>query len=213
MTEPHDPETAAAAASPSYAAATASRVSRALLDAALARAITALAHDLRNALGVVSMQVEVIAVRAVSVTPDVAAIAASASVASDHIERLASMTNALIAFAQGRTSSDLSVIITELAALVPMRQVTTDVAQVVVVDVGPSLTRAVALEVLILTLASRCAPTFAVTAHPSGATLQVVSDAPLVPDESMEWVVQFRKVGGRIESTGDGLRLQFPPIA
>jgi hypothetical protein len=25
--------------------------------------------------------------------------------------------------------------------------------------------------------------------------------------------VQFRNVGGRIESTGDGMRLQFPPIA
>ncbi len=203
----------AAASSYGEAAAASSRVSRALLDAALARAITALAHDLRNALGVVSMQVEVIAVRAASAAPDVAAIATSAGVASDHIERLAAMTNALIAFARGRTSSDLSVIVTEAAALVPMRQVVVDVPHVVTVDVDPSLTRAVALEVLILALAGRSAPAFAVIAHADGATLRLTTGAPLVPDESLEWVVQFRKLGGRIESTGDGLRLQFPPIA
>ncbi len=203
----------AAASSPGDAAAASSRVSRALLDAALARAITALAHDLRNALGVVSMQVEVIAVRAASPTPDVAAIASSASVASDHIERLAAMTNALIAFARGRTSSDLAVIVTEVAALVPMRSLSVAVPQVVAVDVDPSLTRTIALEVLILALASRAAPAFSVMPHADGATLDVVTGALLAVDESMEWVVQFRSVGGRIESTGDGMRLQFPPIA
>lgn len=203
----------AAAAPEGDAAAASSRVSRALLDAALARTITALAHDLRNALGVVSMQVEVIAVRAGSAAPDVAAIGASAGIASDHIERLAAMTNALIAFARGRTSSDLSVIVTEAAALVPMRQLRVDVPRVVAVDVDPSLTRAVTLEVLVLALASRTSPVLAVTSHVDGATLQVTAGAPLVVDEALEWVVQFRKRGGRIESTGDGLRLQFPPIA
>jgi signal transduction histidine kinase len=203
----------AAASSPGDAAAASSRVSRALLDAALARAITALAHDLRNALGVVSMQVEVITVRAASPTPDVAAIASSASVASDHIERLAAMTNALIAFARGRTSSDLAVIVTEVAALVPMRSLSVAVPRVVAVDVDPSLTRTIALEVLILALASRAAPALSVMPHADGATLDVVTGARLAVDESMEWVVQFRRVGGRIESTGDGMRLQFPPIA
>jgi signal transduction histidine kinase len=210
VTEPVGPDTPAAA-SPRGEAAAAS--SRALLDAALSRAIAALAHDLRNALGVVSMQVEVIAVRAASATPDVAAIAGSAGVASDHIERLAAMTNALIAFARGRTSSDLAVIVTEVAALVPMRPLRVAVPQVVAVDVDPSLTRAVALEVLVLALASRAAPTLAVMPHPDGATLQVVTGSPLPADESMEWVVQFRRLGGRIESTEDGMRLQFPPIA
>jgi hypothetical protein len=49
--------------------------------------------------------------------------------------------------------------------------------------------------------------------HADGATLEVVTGTRLAVDESMEWVVQFRSVGGRIESTGDGMRLQFPPIA
>jgi signal transduction histidine kinase len=188
-------------------------VSRALLDAALARAITALAHDLRNALGVVSMQVELIAVRAASRTPDVAAIASSATVASEHIERLAAMTNALIAFARGRTSSDLAGIVTEVAALVPMRSLRVAVPEVVLVDVDPVLSRTIALEVLIVALASSAAPAFSVIPHADGATLEVVTGTRLAVDESMEWVVQFRSVGGRIESTGDGMRLQFPPIA
>jgi signal transduction histidine kinase len=194
-------------------AAASSQVARVLLDAALGRAITALAHDLRNALGVVSMQVEVIAIRAASVQPDVPAIAASASVASDHIERLAEMINALIAFARGRASSDLAVIVAESVALVPMRQVQVSVPAAVSVGVDPSLTRAVALEVLVLALATPGVPSLAVTARAGGATLQVVTGAPLVPDAALEWVVQFTKVGGRIDSTEDGVRLQFPPIA
>ena len=203
----------AAASSPRDAAAASSRVSRALLDAALARAITALAHDLRNALGVVSMQVELIAVRAASRTPDVAAIASSATVASEHIERLAAMTNALIAFARGRTSSDLAGIVTEVAALVPMRSLHVAVPEVVLVDVDPVLSRTIALEVLIVALASSAAPAFSVIPHADGATLEVVTGTRLAVDESMEWVVQFRRLGGRIESTEDGMRLQFPPIA
>ncbi len=203
-----------AAASPEGdAAAASSRASRALLDAALAHAIATLAHDLRNALGVVSMQVEVIAVRAASGQPDVAAIAASAAIASDHIERLAEMTNALIAFARGRTSSDLSVIVSEAAALVPLRPLSVSRPSVAAVGVDPTLTRAIALEVLVLALARHRAPGFAVSTDPDGATLEVVAGAPLVADEALEWVVQFRSVGGRIESTEDGLRLQFPPIA
>jgi len=194
-------------------AAASSQVSRALLDAALARAITALAHDLRNALGVVSMQVEVIAIRSASAQPDVSAIAASASVASDHIERLAEMVNAMIDFARGRASSDLAVIVAESIALVPMRQVQVSAPTAVSVGVDPSLTRAVALEVLILALGTRGTPALAVTANPDGATLQVITGAPLVPDATLEWVVQFAKVGGRIDSTADGVRLQFPPIA
>ena len=213
MTEPASGERAAAGSSSEEAAAASSRVSRALLDAALARAITALAHDLRNALGVVSMQVEVIAIRAASAQPDVSAIAASASVASDHIERLAEMINAMIAFARGRASSDLAVIVAESVALVPMRQVQVSAPAAVSVGVDPSLTRAVALEVLILALGTRGTPALAVTANPDGATLQVITGAPLVPDATLEWVVQFAKVGGRIDSTADGVRLQFPPIA
>lgn len=213
MTESFADDVSAAASPSGDAAAASSRASRALLDAALAHAIATLAHDLRNALGVVSMQVEVIAVRAASEQPDVAAIAASAGIASDHIERLAEMTNALIAFARGRTSSDLSVIVTEAAALVPLRPVSVSRPSVAAVGVDPTLTRAVALEVLVLALASRRAPAFAVSTDPDGATLQVISGAPLVADAGLEWVVQFRSVGGRIDSTEDGLRLQFPPIA
>lgn len=189
------------------------RASRELLDAALAHAIAGLAHDLRNALGVVSMQVEVIAVRAASASPDVAGIAANAAVAADHIERLAEMTNALIAFARGRTSSDLSVIVSEAAALVPLRHVSVSWSGVVTVDVDPVLTRAVALEVLVLALESRTPPTFRVATDLAGSTLEVNAGQRLVADESLEWVVQFRLAGGKIASTDDGLRLHFPPIA
>jgi len=194
-------------------AAASSRVARSLLDAALAHAITALAHDLRNALGVVSMQVEVIAVRTASAHPDVPAIAASAGIASDHIERLAEMLSALIAFARGRASSDLAVIVAESVMLVPLRQIQVSAPTAVSVGVDPSLTRAVVLEVLVIALTSRGLPTLAVMSESGGATLQLGTGAPVVVDAAMEWVVQFRNVGGRIDSTGDGLRLQFPPIA
>lgn len=190
-----------------------SRESRELLDAALAHTIASLAHDLRNALGVVSMQVEVIAVRAASATPDVAGIAANAAVAADHIERLAEMTNALISFARGRTSSDLAVIVAEAAALVPLRHVSVSRPGAANVDVDPVLTRAVALEVLVLALESRTPPTFSVAADAAGSTLLVSAGQPLVADEALEWVVQFRRAGGEIATTDDGLRLQFPPIA
>ncbi len=213
MTEPLTGNRSAAVSSPGEAAAASSRGARSLLDAALARAITALAHDLRNALGVVSMQVEVIAVRAASAHPDVPAIAASAGIASDHIERLAEMVSAMIAFARGRASSDLAVIVTESVALVPLRQIDVRAPAAVSVGVDPSLTRAVALEVLVLALASRGRPTLAVMAEPSGATLQLGIGEPVDVDPALEWVVQFTNVGGRIDSTGDGLRLQFPPIA
>ncbi|HYW51755.1 MAG TPA: hypothetical protein VE861_14165 [Gemmatimonadaceae bacterium] len=213
MTESAPIDDAAAAARGGDAAAASSRAARELLDAALAHTIATLAHDLRNALGVVSMQVEVIAVRAAAAAPDVAGIAANASVAAEHIERLADMTNAMIAFAKGRTSSDLSVIIAEAAALVPLRQISVSRVAGATVDVDPVLTRAVALEVLILTLDQRAAPEFLITTDPGGSTLRVVAGVPLVADEALEWVVQFRNAGGRIDSTEDGLRLQFPPIA
>ena len=79
--------------------------------------------------------------------------------------------------------------------------------------VDPCLTRAVALEVLVLALGSPHAPAFTVGGDLAGPTVSVVSGRPLVADGTLEWVVQFQKVGGRIESTEDGLRLQFPPIA
>ena len=183
-----------------------------MLDAALARAIATLAHDLRNALGVVSMQVEVIALRCRSATPDVASIAASAAQAADHIERLADMTNAMISFASGRTSSDLAVIVGEASALVPLRQVVVSSPTMAVVGTDSTLTRAIALEVLVMALKRRQAPELTVVGEPSGSTLRVVSDAPLAPDESMEWVVQFKQAGGRLDVTDDGLRLHFPPI-
>lgn len=202
-----------AASTDAAVASGAPRTSRELLDAALAHAIAGLAHDVRNALGVVSMQVEVIAVRAASASPDVAGIAANAAVAADHIERLAEMTNALIAFARGRTSSDLSVIVSEAAALVPLRHVSVSRSGAVTVDVDPVLTRAVTLEVLVLALESRTPPTFRVATDVAGSTLEVHAGQQLVADESLEWVVQFRLAGGKIASTDDGLRLHFPPIA
>ncbi len=209
------PLVASAAVAPSNEDATAasSGACRQLLDAAVARVIAALAHDLRNSLGVVSMQVEAIAVRVGSPVTELGKIAGHASVASDHIEKLAEMLNALIAFAKGRTSSDLSVIIAEAAALVPLRPLTVSTPLVAVVGVDPLLVRAVALEVLVLALARPAAPDFRVTSTLAGSTLAVISEGPLVPDVALEWVVQFQAVGGRLDSTPDGLRLHFPPIA
>ena len=213
MTDVPTGASAAAAFSSEDAAAASSRRARQLLDAAVARAITTLAHDLRNALGVVSMQVEAIAVRSAAAITDITAIQGHASAASDHIERLADMTNALIAFARGRTSSDLAVIVGEAAALVPLRRVSALRPSVATVGIDALITRAVVLEVLILALGRPSAPAFEVGADAAGSTVSVSSDGPLVPDEAMEWVVQFRSVGGRIDSTEQGLRLCFPPIA
>ncbi len=159
------------------------------------------------------MQVEAIAVRSASSTPDLAKIQAHASVASDHIERLADTVNALIAFARGRTSSDLSVIMAEAAALVPLRRVAVSAPSVASVGLDPLLIRAVALEALVLALSRDTVPTIAVTSTPAGSTVVITSGLPLVAEDALEWVVQFRQVGGLLDCTEDGLRLQFPPIA
>lgn len=183
-----------------------------MLDAALARTIAVLAHDLRNSLGVVAMQVEAIAVRADAVTPDLPAIRGHAHVASEHLEKLAEMTNSLISFARGSTSSDLAEIIAEAAAIVPLRPVSVSKPYMAVVGLDPLVTRAVALEVLILALTTSGAPAFSVSSDPTGSSLDVHAGQPLVPDTTVEWVVQFEKLGGRMQPTADGIRLQFPPI-
>jgi signal transduction histidine kinase len=213
MTDLSAEHRAAAAAPIGDAAAAPSRDARRLLDAAVAHTIATLAHDLRNSLGVVSMQVEAIAVRAMAEKPDMPAIRGHADTASEHIERLADMTNALIAFARGRTSSDLAVIVAEAAALVPLRRITLSMPSLAAVGLDSMLTRAIALEVLVLALAAPSVPTFVVDSSEAGSTLSVNTDRPLVPDETLEWVVQFRSVGGQIDATDDGLRLQFPPIS
>ena len=213
MTDIPTREFSAAVSSSEDAAAASSRVSRRLLDAVIARTIAILAHDVRNSLGVVSMQVEAIAVRASSKSADITAIQSHANVASDHIERLAEMTNALIAFARGRTSSDLSVIVREAAALLPMREVKVECPGIASVSLNPLLTRAVTLELLVLALGNPSVPAFVVRCDEAGSSLAVIAGVPLHADEALEWVVQFQKVGGRITSTEDGLRLHFPPIA
>ena len=195
------------------AAARASQRSRALLDAAVARAIAALAHDLRNALGVVSMQVEAIAARTGAAVPDVRAIAGHASVAADHIERLAAMTNALIDFARGRASSDLAVIVEEAAALAPLRNVSVTAPPSAPAGLDPLLLRTVVLELLILALQAPSAVAIRVTSEASGATVEVATAATPLPDATLEWVVQFTSLGGRIEHIVDGIRLRFPPTA
>ncbi len=204
---------AAAAPSPEAAAAASSRASRRLLDAALSRAITAFAHDVRNALGVVSMQVEAIAARAGGVACDLRAVAGHAAVAAEHIERLAAMTNALIGFARGRATSDLAGIVTEAAALVPLRAVRVEGATVASMPVDALLMRAVVLEALILAIDGVATPAFVLHADATGATLEVVTAATVALDDTVEWVVQFQNAGGRVEPTSQGLRLHVPPIA
>jgi signal transduction histidine kinase len=208
-------DVSAAVSSPEDAAAvpSGSGGTRALLDAAVARTIAVLAHELRNALGVVSMQVEAIAARSASPAPDLTKIQAHAGVASDHIERLADMTNALIAFARGRNSSDLAVMVGEAAALMPMRAVAVTRPALAPLTLDSHLTRTAILEVLVLAIAHPTAPSFAVGTGQAGSTVNVSVGAPLVVDEALEWVVQFQKAGGHITATEDGLRLQFPPIA
>ena len=213
MTEPDPAVPAAAAASTEEAAAPSSQRARRLLDAALARAITALAHDLRNALGVVAMQVEAIAARAASLACDLQAVASHAAVAADHIERLAEMTNGLIAFARGRSSSDLVLIVGEAARLVPLRAVRVESPGIAAVGVDALLPRAVVLEVLSLALEQVATPTFIIRDGTAGATVEVVSSGAIAPDDAVEWVVQFQWTGGLVEPTAQGIRLQFPPIA
>lgn len=213
MTEHESDDATAAAFSHEKAAAEALRPARRLLDAALARAIAALAHDLRNALGVVAMQVEVIAMRAGAATADGAAIAANAAIAADQIERLAELWNALIAFARGRTTSDLVVIVGEVAALVPLRPLTVVCPSVATVATDPLLTRAVLLEALVAALTMSAHPQFTVAVDQPGSTVNVGVGASHEIDATMEWVVQFNLVGGRVASTGDGFSLHFPPVA
>jgi signal transduction histidine kinase len=183
-------------------------VFRQLLDHAV------LAHDMRNSIGVVSMQVEAIAMRAHAAVVDGEAIHGHANTAGDHIERLAAMMNALIAFARGRASSDLAVIFAEVIDLVPLRPVLVVRPDIATVSLDPLLTRAVALEVLALALASTAAPTFTVeAAGEQGAMLHVTSGHTLEVDDAVEWVVQFRAVGGGVRATDDGLVLTFPQTA
>lgn len=213
MTETGAFEAAAVAPPHGDAAAVPSHGARRLLDAAVTRTIAALAHDLRNALGVVSMQVEAIAARAGAPAGDLFAIAGHASVAADHIERLAAMTNALIDFARGRLSSDLAVIVAEAVALVPMRAITLSSPPVASVGLDPLLTRAVTLELLVFALRAPAVPGFRVMTDAEGTTVEVAMGQTCAQDETVEWVVQFIAVGGRIEPTADGIRLRFPPIA
>jgi hypothetical protein len=66
---------------------------------------------------------------------------------------------------------------------------------------------------LVLALGSAAVPAFVVGCDQAGSSVEVNARLNVPADESLEWVVQFRKAGGRITPTGDGLRLQFPPIA
>lgn len=215
MTDIPTRELSAAVSSPEDAAAVSSGSvnTRALLDAAVARTIAVLAHEVRNALGVVSMQVEAISARVASQAPDLVKIQAHAGVASEHIERLADMTNSLIAFARGRNSSDLAVMVGEAAALMPMRAVAVFRPTLAPFSLDSHLTRTAILEVLVLAIAHPSPPSFVVGSDQAGSTVNVSVGAPLVVDEALEWVVQFQKAGGRITPTEDGLCLQFPPIA
>lgn len=184
-----------------------------MLDAAVSRAIVALAHDLRNALGVVSMQVEAIASRAGKPGADLEPIRQHADTAGLQIERLADMSNALIAFARGRTTSDLAIIVTEAVALVPLRKVTLQAPPQAATGLDPALARAAVLEALVLGLAGTGAREVVVENLPGGAVVHLRSGAAIPVDTAMEWVVQFDRGGGRLAATDDGLRLQFPPSA
>ena len=185
-------------------------MARSLLDAAVSRSIVALAHDLRNALGVVSMQVEAIAARTGAAAPDVAAIRGHAETAGNQIERLADMTNALIAFARGRTTSDLVIIVGGAVALVPLRAIAFRAPPQAAAGVDPALARAVVLEALILVLQQRQPPEIEVVNDSDRAHVHLRTGATVTVDDAVEWVVQFRRAGGHIDPTDDGLRLQFP---
>jgi signal transduction histidine kinase len=214
VTDSTDPSGSGAGFSVDDSAALRTADARHLLDVAVSRSISVLAHDMRNSIGVVSMQVEAISMRAQVTVVDAEAIQQHADAAAEHIENLADMMNALIAFARGRASSDLSVIFAEVADLVPLRPVLVVKPDIAPVAMDPLLTRAVALEVLNLALGSIAAPTFAIQSTPgSGAVLDVTTGTVLPVDDAVEWVVQFRRAGGQIASTDDGLTLTFPPTA
>jgi signal transduction histidine kinase len=184
---------------------------RPLLEHAVARIISVLAHDMRNSIGVVAMQVEAIAMRARAAVVEGDAIGTHADAAGDQIERLADMMNALIAFARGRASSDLSVIFGEVVHLAPLRPILVVRPDMATVCVDPILVRAIALEVLASALSAASAPTFTIEERGEhGARLYVTSGQPMEVDDTVEWVVQFKSVGGSITATDDGLMLEFP---
>jgi signal transduction histidine kinase len=194
-------------------AASSESIARRLLDRAVMRAITALAHDIRNALGIVSMQVEAIAMRASGATPDLAKITGHADAAADQMEQVAHMVSALLSFARGRRTSDLTVLVTEAAALVPLRPITLEMPETAAVGIDPVLARAVVIEALLIGLESKQPLEMSVVHSPAGSTLHVTMDPALTPNSALEWVVQFREAGGHLAPIDAGLRLAFPPLA
>jgi signal transduction histidine kinase len=112
----------AAAVPPGAAAAVSSGRAGVLLDAAFRRAVTVLAHDLRNTVGALALQVEAVGASAGRQPLDAAAVTRHADAAGTSIEGMAETLEALLAFARGRVTSDLGVVARELARLAPLRR-------------------------------------------------------------------------------------------
>jgi hypothetical protein len=118
---------------------------------------------------------------------------------------------ALLAFARARASSDLGVLLREVHALAPNQSLRIESAGALPTGLDHRLLRAMLLEVLCLLVTQPPGPRrIAARLEPLAVTLEVHSPEPMVVTEAMEWVVQLRLAGGRVEAGPSALRLTIP---
>lgn len=207
---------APAAAVPERGAAAASlggdATYRALLDATVARALPVVAHDLRNGLGIVGVQVEALQLRAFAPQADVEAARRHGDAAAAAVERLATQLDALGAWARA-DEAPLATVAQEAAALVPTRHVACDCAGApdALLPLPAPLLRVAVLELLLHALDAAGPWTLRVAGDPTrAAALAVVAGRPLAMPAAAEWLVQVERAGATVRPVDGALVLTGP---
>lgn len=184
---------------------------RRLLDAAVARALPIVMHDLRNGLGIVGVQVEALQLRAFGARADEMAARRHGDAAANAVEQLAAQLDALGAFARA-DEGDPAQLAHELAALFPLRQVVVHGGAV------PSrgsalpvaLLRAATLDMLLHALDAAGPWTIAIRAAGDEAAVEVRAGRPLALPAGAEWLLQVKVAGARVDSLDGALVLTCP---
>lgn len=203
--------TAAAPGSGAAAVTLGPQAPRRLLDAAVARALPIVAHDLRNGLGIVGVQVEALQLRAFGARVDEAAARRHADAAAHAVEQLAAQLDALGAFARA-DEGDLGQLAGELAALFPMRHVGVEggASPCPAPALPGALVRAAALELFLHALDAAGPWTLAVRGDAAGPSLVVGAGRPLALPAGAEWLVQVEGAGARVIPVEGALVLTCP---
>jgi signal transduction histidine kinase len=203
--------TAAAPGSGAAAATLGSQPARRLLDAAVAHALPIVAHDLRNGLGIVGVQVEAMQLRAFGARVDEVAARGHGDAAAHAVEQLAAQLDALGAFARA-DEGDLAQLAGEMAALFPLRHVVVEggAAPCPVPALAVPLLRAAALELLLLALDAAGPWRIAVRRDAGASVLVVAAGRPLALPVGAEWLVQVEGAGARVVSVEGALVLTCP---